>query len=360
MNILYINNSMHLGGDNKCILNLCKELNNENKIFIASKGGILEKDFNELGIKHYYIHDVVNKMPNIIISNIIKLIKIVKKENIDIIHSHHRMGTLTAKIVSKFTGVKVIHTQHLCIKNNFKLTKLALSNIKVITVSNAAKRILKEKSKLDVNEITTIYNTVDVANKNKVIDDKLRLLKESGYFIVCQVSRTIDYKGIYDFVDIAELTIKENDNIRFVFIGDGPEQDNLTLYIKEKNLEEYIYMLGSKDNVIEHLKYVDLVLLCSYIEGLPLAPIEAFSQRIPVIATDIDGTNEEIIDGYNGYLVPAKDIEGFKQNILKIYKNPELLMKLKDNAYNIYMKNFNTKKYIDSHKEIYRQTKLGE
>ena len=360
MNILYINNSMHLGGDNKCILKLCKELKDEYKIVIASNGGILESEFINLGIKHYYINNVVNKMPHTIISNVYKLIKIVKDENIDIIHSHHRMATLISKIVSKFTGVRVIHTQHLCIEDKFKFTNIALNNTQIIAVSNAAKRILEIKSGLNIDKITIIYNTIETEINNGIVDKKLIDLKEKGYFIVAQVSRVIDYKGVYDFVDIAKETIKENNNIRFVFIGDGPEQDNLKLYIKEKNLEEYIYMLGSKDNVIEHLKYVDLVLLCSYIEGLPLAPIEAFSQRIPVIATDIDGTNEEIIDGYNGYLVPAKDIEGFKQNILKIYKNPELLMKLKDNAYNIYMKNFNTKKYIDSHKEIYRQTKLGE
>ena len=53
MNILYINNSMHLGGDNKCILKLIKEFKNDNKIIVASRGGILEGELNNLGIKHY-------------------------------------------------------------------------------------------------------------------------------------------------------------------------------------------------------------------------------------------------------------------------------------------------------------------
>ena len=306
-----------------------------------------------MGITHYEINDVENKHPINILSNIKKIINIVNKEQIDIIHSHHRMTTMIAKFVSTFTGVKVIHTQHLCIEDKFKLTKVALNNIQTITVSESAKRILETKSNLDGNNITTIYNTIEVENENKIVDDRLIKLKESEYFIVGQVSRVVDYKGVYDFVDIAEITVKENDNIRFVFIGDGPEKENLEKYIKEKKLEEYVFMLGSKNNVIEHLKYVDLVLLCSYIEGLPLAPLEAFSQSIPVIATNIDGTNEEIIDGYNGYLVDKKNIEDFKLKIEKIYNNKKELATLKKNSFKIYSEKFDEKQYIQKHATIY-------
>ena len=330
MRILYLNNVMTVGGVTKCILKLCKELKDNNEIVVASHGGQLLDEFKSMGITHYEINDVENKHPINILSNIKKIINIVKHEEIEIIHSHHRMTTMIAKFVSKFTDVKVIHTQHLCIEDKFKLTKVALNNIQTITVSESAKRILETKSNLDGKNITTIYNTIEVENKNKSVDERLKQLKEAGYFIISQVSRVIDYKGVYDFVDIAEITVKENENIRFVFIGDGPEKDKLEEYIKQKKLQDYVFMLGSKDNVIEHLKYIDLLILCSYIEGLPLAPLEAFSQGIPVIATNIDGTNEEINDGQNGYLVNIKDIHRFKSYISKIYNDKKLLENLQD------------------------------
>lgn len=353
MRILYLNNVMTVGGVTKCILKLCKELKDNNEIVVASHGGQLLDEFKSMGISHYEINDVENKHPINILSNIKKIINIVNKEQIDIIHSHHRMTTMIAKFVSKFTRVKVIHTQHLCIEDKFKLTKLALNNIQTITVSESAKRILETKSKLDGKNITTIYNTIEVENTNKSIDEKLKQLKEAGYFIVSQVSRVIDYKGVYDFVDIAEITVKENDNIRFVFIGDGPEKENLEKYIKEKNLQEYVFMLGSKDNVIEHLKYIDLVLLCSYIEGLPLAPLESFSQGIPVIATNIEGTNEEIIDGKNGYLVNKKDINGFREKIMFIYDNKDIYYEMKKKSLEVYNEKFNEKQYYINHIELY-------
>ena len=114
-------------------------------------------------------------------------------------------------------------------------------------------------------------------------------------------------------------------------------------------------MLGSKDNVIEHLKYVDLVLLCSYIEGLPLAPIEAFSQRIPVIASSIPGTSEEIVNGINGFLAPAKDISAFAKRINEVYSDKELYKSLKRGAYRSFIMNFTSEKYINSHLKFYKK-----
>ncbi|RII33887.1 glycosyltransferase family 1 protein [Clostridium chromiireducens] len=358
MNILYLNNEMTIGGVAKCILKLSKELKNDNKIIIASKaGGALLPEFEKLGIINYPILDVENKAPHNIILNIERLIKLVNEQKIDIIHSHHRMTTLIAKVVSKFTKVEVIHTQHLCIENKFKLTKLALSNISIITVSEAAKRILIQKSRLKDKNIETIYNTIETYSENKEVDYELIKLKQNGYFIVAQVSRIVDYKGVYDFVEVAKRTTKINSMIKFVLLGDGPELNNIREIVKNEKLENDIYLLGSKDNIIEHLKYIDILILCSYIEGLPLAPLEAFSQGVPVVATNIDGTNEEIVNGYNGYLVEMKDIESFKENILRLYFDKDTFVKMKKNAERKYKEFFNSDVYISKHVEKYKKLK---
>lgn len=355
MNILYINNSVHLGGDTKCILKLCKELKDKNKVIVASSGGKLLAEFVDMGIKHYKI-----KEPNILnifstIFNILKVIKIVRKENIQLIHSNHRMTTVISKIAAFFVRVKVIHTQHVCIESKFFLTRLFLRNINIISVSDSARDILIKKCKIDKKNITTIYNTVEVNNKNKNIDNKLIEAKNKNYFLIAQVSRIIDYKGVYDFVDIAKEVIYINKNIRFFLIGDGEEREKLREYVNKNKLENYVFMLGSKDNVIEHLKYIDLVLLCSYVEGLPLTPIEAFSQSVPVIATNIPGTCEEIINGVNGYLVPVKDISSFVKRINEIYYDAELYKTLKQGAYRTFIQNFTAEKYINSHLKFYKK-----
>lgn len=287
------------------------------------------------------------------LTNYFKIRKIIKTHNIDIIHSHHRMTTFIAGLACKFTKARVIHTQHLCINDKFKLTGFTLKNKQVITVSHQAKKILVEKCRINSEKIVTIYNAIDVKESSEPVDSRLIEMKSEGHFIVCQVSRVIDYKGVYDFVDIAKQTISTNGNLRFILIGDGPESERLEQYIIDQELSEYVLLLGSKNNIIDHLKYIDLFILCSYIEGLPLTPIEAFSQKIPVVATNIGGTNEEIVDGVNGYLVEAKDIEGFKDKILYLYYNSDKLGAMGSQAYNIYLNEFNETKYIEQHNKIY-------
>jgi len=264
------------------------------------------------------------------------------------------MTTLLAKMVSILTRVKIIHTQHLCIEDKFKFTKMTLKNIRTITVSNGAKEALVNKCGLDENKITTIYNTIDLENTNNEIDKTLLKLKSEGKFVVAQISRLVDYKGIYDFLNIAKSVSNEESNIKFVLIGDGEEKENIRSFIEKNGLNDVVFILGNKDNVINQLKYIDLVLLCSYIEGLPLTPLEAFSQGVPVIATNIPGTNEEIEDGVNGYLVNIKDIDRFKKKIMNIYNNNEEYIIMKKSCIEVFNKKFNSMIYLESYLNVYK------
>lgn len=358
INILYLTNSLHLGGDTNCILKLCKGFNSQrNNIFVMSNGGEKLSKFEEIGIKHFYIYKVSTYNVLNFLKNVYKIKRIVKENDIEVIHSHHRLTSLMAKVVKKMCNVKVVHTQHLCIKDKFKLTNLSLSGSEIITVSNSAKDILNKKSNIRMENITTIYNCIESYKPNKEVDERIIELKRKNKFIIAQISRVIDYKGIYDFIEIAKKVVQNNENIVFLFIGDGPDYKNMQDKINKYKLSDKIILLGAKDNVIDYFEYIDIVLLCSYIEGLPLVPIEAFSQKKLVIATDIDGTNEEIDDGKNGFLIKPKDINGFVNKIEYLYENQELLRILGEEAYINYKKNFTEEMYFEAHKKIYESIK---
>lgn len=105
-------------------------------------------------------------------------------------------------------------------------------------MSNSAKKYFVEKCGLDNKNIVTIYNTIDENKTNNSVSDKLLKFKSKNYFIVAQISRIVDYKGVYDFIDIAEITMKKNHNIRFLLIGDGPEYEKVSNYINKKQLDD--------------------------------------------------------------------------------------------------------------------------
>ena len=189
MNILYISNVMEFGGVEKCIIQLAKGFKKNNKVVVCTAGGPLTKELEEINIKHYNILNTDSKNINTVFKNIRIIYKIIKDENIDIVHSHHRMTTLYCKILLKFIEFKLIHTQHLCIEDKIKLTKLILKRLPVITVSDGAKKNLISKYGLEGKNITTIYNTIEEENSNYYIDDKLIQFRKKGYFTIAQISR---------------------------------------------------------------------------------------------------------------------------------------------------------------------------
>ncbi|NLZ34563.1 MAG: glycosyltransferase family 4 protein [Clostridiales bacterium] len=352
MNILYLNNSMHLGGDTKCILNLCREFKSTNKIIAASKGGKLIKEFKNMNIKHYYIKDVLNKFPHVIIFNIFRLIKIVKYENIEIIHSHHRMTTFIAKIVSKFIKVKVIHTQHAIIKDKKILTRMTFKHITIIAVSNAVKENLINDYKLDSNMIKVIYNAIDNRKSNKEVDLRILEYKKQGFFLVGCISRITKGKGIRVFIDAANSINKHGKKIKFIIIGDGDKRIELENYCKKMDIDN-VDFLGFKSNVIDYISNLDLIVQPSYSEGLGLTAIEALSQSKPVIASDIPALREVVIDNYNGLLFPPGNSKQLVKAIYRVFNNKDLKTKLSENAFRHYNDVFNSKSYYVRHKKIY-------
>lgn len=355
MKILYLAHSMTTGGVQKCVLQLTKYLKDDYGIIVASAYGELVKELNDMNIKHYKINDTDNKSLYNILMNILRIAKIVRKENIDIIHSHHRMTTFYAKIVAKILNVKIVHTQHLCIDDKYKMTSKVLKGIPVITVSNGAKEILIEKCGLDKDKITTIYNTIDEECKDKTTNKILTALKKENKFIVGQINRLVEYKGVYDFLMAAKIVLenKKNQNISFVIIGEGPEKDNMIKFVDENKLNDNIYILGKISNVIYQMQFIDLIVLSSYIEGLPLVPLEAFSQGIPVIGTNIPGTNEEIVNGFNGYLVEKGNYNEIAEKIVKLYSDRNQLEEMKVNSKEVFENYFNKSNYIKKHLELY-------
>ncbi|MFD2305641.1 glycosyltransferase family 4 protein [Enterococcus termitis] len=279
----------------------------------------------------------------------------MKREQITLIHSHHRMTTFLGRIAILGMSTKIVHTQHLNIQNKFFSTGITLRKMPVICVSSAAKRILATKSKLAEKDIQTIYNTIDDQTSFGTVDMQLEQLKEDGNFVVTQVSRLVDYKGVYEFIEIANKVAKSHSTIKFCLIGNGPEKQNLRERIKELGLEKTVFVLGAKKNVLKQLEAIDLMLLCSSKEGLPLAPIEAFYKGIPVIGSNIDGTKEEIEHEINGFLIPQKDTSEFAQKIIFLVQNPKVFQQMKKEALKSFEAKFTKENYLQAHFSFYEK-----
>lgn len=114
--------------------------------------------------------------------------------------------------------------------------------------------------------------------------------------------------------------------------GEGNLRNNLENCIKKLRLEEAVFLPGIVNNVHEVISDADMFVLPSNFEGLSNALLEALMMGLPCISTDCAGSNEVIIDGENGLLVPIGDKDRLKDSILRLIMEPELSKKLRINA----------------------------
>ena len=124
-------------------------------------------------------------------------------------------------------------------------------------------------------------------------------------------------------------------DIQLTFIGDGPERKRIENLINYYNLNKYIHLAGETTDIDSYYRTSDLVILPTHYEGLPIALIEAIQFAKPIIATNVSGISEIVVDGYNGDIIGENDYNSLADLIVQYYDNN--LFEIKgSNALNIY------------------------
>ena len=138
------------------------------------------------------------------------------------------------------------------------------------------------------------------------------------------VGRLEEWKGANSFVQIARRVHEEVPEARFQIAGDGPLKGRLI--IDSRDLKEKIRFLGeiSHGRIADLLRETSVLVLPSFIEGLPTVCLEALASGIPVVASDTGGTSEIIREGETGYLCPSADLDRFADRVIRLLRDPEL------------------------------------
>ena len=175
---------------------------------------------------------------------------------------------------------------------------------------------------INYTPVRTIYNGLNIIDLKVTIDkesmkNKLGLDKNS--LVVGSIYRISDEKRPFLWVDIANKVNQIfNEPIHFVLVGDGPLKGKIDDYIKKKNLQEFVHLVGRQDDVANWYNIMDVFLLTSAVEGISNSMLEAEYMGIPVIVPDVGGLKEAIIEGKNGFLISDASIDNFSNKIVDI------------------------------------------
>ena len=130
-----------------------------------------------------------------------------------------------------------------------------------------------------------------------------------------------DQKGYKYLIDSVKLLTKKEKDFKLLIFGDDQMNGYYQNYCNKEGLDDYIIFCGNVENIYNVFYQADIFVSSSIYEGLPRAHIEALLCECPIVSTDIPGSNEVVLDGVNGILVPPKDSKTLNKALYQLLKS---------------------------------------
>lgn len=196
----------------------------------------------------------------------------------------------------------------------------------MIVVSDDVKKALHEYAGPLTGKVNVIPNSVDLKRYGRVVDrasirSELGLSPEHQVFAV--VATFKKQKGHKYMIEAAALIIHNFPNLRLLFIGDGELRRELEDQVRVSGMQNHVKFLGLRSDVPDLLSASDYFVLPSLWEGLPVSLIEAMASGLPVIATQVSGTKEVMINNRTGLLVTPGNVDELREAILRFLNHPD-------------------------------------
>lgn len=349
INLLFVITKLELGGAQKQLLSLIKHLDKErfNLFLFTSSYGLLVKEAQAIiGLSLYkskYLEREINPLKDLLA--LLEIISFIRKNHIQILHTHSSKAGILGRAAALFTKVKVvIHTVHGWSFNDYQprvkrlffiwLERLsARFSDKLIVVSDYDRQKGLDNHIGSENKYSLIRYGVDYAEFN-IKDQNIR--EELGInpndLVVGMVACFKPQKSPQDFIRLAFLTGQNIANVKFILVGDGTLRSRIERLINKFNLRNKIILTGWRNDIPRILSAIDAFVLTSLWEGLPIAVLEAVASSKPIVATNTGGISEIVIENKSGFLAKPKDVSGLSERLSILLKDKLLRDYIADNA----------------------------
>lgn len=281
-----------------------------------------------------------------------QLKKILAADTYEVVHCNTPMGgivTRLAAVKARKQGTRVFYTAHgfHFYKGASKKNWLVFYPVEkimagfcdtLITITKEDRRLAGQKFHTNVEHIhgvgvyTERYHAVSDAEKLQMRSKEG--LKDSDFVILCtgELNQNKNQKALIK----AAAELKESiPGLKILLAGNGSLEQELRRQIRELGVEDSVRLLGYRTDLEKVTPAADLVVSCSYREGLPLNILEAMLCRKPVVASVNRGHRELVRTGYNGYLVPPDSPAKYAKAIKKIYSSRKLAEQLGENGFRV-------------------------
>lgn len=326
--IIHVLFTLDMGGLETFVVNLAKKHDRARynvSVCCFREGGVLRRELETAGIPVY----TVNKREGIDYTLTFRLARLFREKNIDVVHTHNPMPWFYGAVAARIAGVgTVVHTEHSGLFPDRKKLLWAERHLAgitdtVISDSMAVTERLIQAGRITPEKICTILNGIDLerydtANAGEDARSPLGLGPDA--FVIGSVARLEPVKDHATLLEGFRLFSAGAPGAVLLLAGDGSMAGALKSMARKLGMKKNVVFLGTRKDVPDILKAVDVFAMTSLSEGLSLSVIEAMAARRPVIATRVGGNPEAIIDGKTGILIPPRDPAAFSEAATELYR----------------------------------------
>lgn len=306
-----------------------------------------------------------------------RLKNLIVHEGVQVLHTHGMLVNIVGRFASKMAHVPVsISTVHLTrelaggaraenIRQWFKgkyyrsLDNFSANfNDRVIAVSESVKQDLISQG-MSPEKIVVVKNGIEFEQWQSPLDNenhRAKKRKELGIDncpVVGTITRFSKQKDVHTFLYAISSVIRDYPSVRCMILGDGEQRVELEDLSRRLALNGNVTFLGYREDAGEILRLFDIFVLSSLWEGLPLVVLEAMAASKPVVATEVPGTAEAVLDGKTGLLVPLRHSESLANSVKRLLKDKNLSKSMGKAGRRRVEKHFSVEKMVDATEQLY-------
>ena len=357
MNILQLVPNLNIGGVERGTVEVARYLTlNGHKAVVVSGGGRLEKNLAAVGARHYTL-PVGKKNPLSMIYCYYKMRRIIKKENIDIVHARSRIPALTGYFASRAERKTFITTAHGQYKKHLISRVMGWGKV-VIVASDVMAQHMKENFGVLPHKIVVIPRGVDL---NK-FTFRQPAEKRGEPFRIGMVSRFTPIKGHLDFLKAAAYVSRKIPKLEVVMMGDRATAKQeyikkIELTMRHLLIDKIVKFKDPNDGVPKVLEELDVLVSASTgQEAFGRSVIEAQAKGVPVVATRVGGVAETVEDGVTGILCDPSNPSDMAKKIMLYADDLALRKRVAGNAVKNLEKEYSLDKMLRSILATYERT----
>lgn len=341
--VFHVITKLELGGAQKVVLMTLERLppDRYDPALVTGTEGLLVDDAMQIpGIRVLWIPPLVRELrPLKDVLAFLSLWQLFRRERPHVVHTHSSKAGILGRWAAKLAGVPVIfHTVHGFSFNDFQrpLVRSTYRWLERVTARVTSKLIMVSYANAEKGEKNGIFKRGDwiLCRDGIYLEEFMRpgqrrqKLKEWGVpedrVVVGMISNFKLQKSPLDFIKLAAKVLKETGRAHFVMAGDGELRAGVESRIQKHGIGGNVTLLGWQKDMPEVYRNLDIVVLTSLWEGLPCVFSEAMASELPVVATNVDGAREAIIDGDNGYLHEPHDVDAMAKSVLRLVTDSDL------------------------------------